>query len=321
MDLLSAEIEAITTREFGVGPHSVVRMANGTCNEVYAITVNETEYIVRLSIESKWLRGSSKYIPIFKSLEIPVPNIISENYSKEITPYNYQILSRLPGADITNVIASLNDDELKAIAGEIATIVKKLRRLPTTGMYGCVGDADQHLKSTWNEFLLDMLETVKTHTGKTGVVVARYIRSFEQALKKYANYVARVPSEFYFDDMCSKNVLVNEGKFVGLVDLDGVAYGDYLEGIGRIKASWYGTPYGTTYTRAIEDTLRLGDYEREIVTFYALLNRIFWLSEVGIQFNQNTSPAIDPNRVRGASEDIEGLITELELTVEENAFS
>jgi hypothetical protein len=47
--------------------------------------------------------------------------------------------------------------------------------------------------------------------------------------------------------------MVPEGRFSGLVDLDALAQGDYLDAIGRIKASWYGTRYGNVYTEALMD--------------------------------------------------------------------
>ena len=46
-------------------------------------------------------------------------------------------------------------------------------------------------------------------------------------------------------------MLVHNGKFVAIVDLDTVAYGDPLEGIGRIEASWYATENGKVYTEAV----------------------------------------------------------------------
>jgi aminoglycoside phosphotransferase (APT) family kinase protein len=269
------EIEKITLKEFRARPGDVRRMSNGTCNEVYAVNVNGIGYILRLNVEEKWLKGSSRYIPLFQSLGITVPNIIAENFSKGTTGYNYQILSLLPGTDLTNVIATLTDDELKSIAQEIARIAEKLRTLPTNRMYGFVGYEEEHLKPTWIDVLREMLQTIKLRAQKTGVVDSRNIRAFDEALAKYTTYLDRVPSEFYFDDMSSKNVIVACGRFVGLVDLDSVAYGDFLEGIGRIKASWYGTPHGALYTQAVEDALHLNDHQREIVTLYALLNRIF----------------------------------------------
>jgi len=130
-------------------------------------------------------------------------------------------------------------------------------------------------------------------------------------LVKYKNYFESVSSQFYFDDMSSKNVIINGGKFNGLVDLDGIVYGDYLEGVGRIKASWYGTKNGDFYVNAIMSSLGLSDKQKEIVCLWALLNRIFWQSEMGMKFNQNTSQQIDSEKVEAGNIAIDGLAKEL----------
>ena len=158
-----------------------------------------------------------------------------------------------------------------------------------------------------------MLSTIRERGTKTGVVQEKYFNAFEKALNKYDTYISSVPSQFYFDDMSSKNVMIDKGVFVGLVDLDGVAYGDYLEGIGRIKGSWHGTGYGTIYSEAVMKDLGLSESQKEIVTLYALLNRIQWLAETGIQFNQNTSTAIDREKVTAHEKVIDAMIEELKI--------
>ena len=87
--------------------------------------------------------------------------------------------------------------------------------------------------------------------------------------------------------------MIYNGTFSGLVDLDCLAQGDYLEAIGRIKASWFGTSYGEVYSNAVMDKLNLDKDQRKRVTVYALFNRLFWACENGIQMNQNTKPVVN----------------------------
>lgn len=252
-----------------------------------------------------------KIFPCFNREALKVPEIVAEDYSKTKTSYNWQILTRLEGLDIDKVISTLSDEQLDAIAKEIADIVKKLITLPTNGMYGWAGLDGERLKPNLTQEAEGMLERVKSRNERTGVIKEKYILLFEKALDTYKDYFASAPSQFYFDDMSSKNVMVSDGKFTGLVDLDGVAYGDPLEGIGRIKASWYGTHYGDHYANAVMDALDLDEERKKIVCMWALLNRISWQSEIGVQFNQNTSPEIDPKRVEAGEKVIEGLANEL----------
>jgi aminoglycoside phosphotransferase (APT) family kinase protein len=312
-DLHAKYVESICLNELRTRPEVIERMKVGTANEVYAVKIGSESYIIRLNESSVPFQGSDKYIPLFKSLGIAVPDIIAANYLKDVVPINYQIQTRLEGTDIGKVIANLKPLQLKSIASEIAAIAKKLIVLPTNGKFGYVEVTESKLKLKWMEVISDMLVTIKSRTNKTGVVHPRYITMFEKAMNMHADYLFNAASQFYFDDMSSKNVIINNGIFVGIVDLDGVMYGDYLEGIGRIKASWYGTDYGDLYTETVLENLNLIKKQREMVTLYALFNRINWLSEIGIQFNQNTTNKIDRELVLENERIIDSLLLELNM--------
>ena len=53
-----------------------------------------------------------------------------------------------------------------------------------------------------------------------------------------------------------------------------------------------------------------------MVAVYALLNRIYWLSEIGVQFNQNTSENIDEKKVQKGNLIIDELIKEINSYLE-----
>jgi aminoglycoside phosphotransferase (APT) family kinase protein len=114
--------------------------------------------------------------------------------------------------------------------------------------------------------------------------------------KCYQAYFSSIKPTTYYGDICSKNVMIHQGVFSGLVDLDGLTQGDPLEAIGRIKLSWLGTRHGEIYSTAIMDELGLNQEQRNLVTMYALLNQISWACENGIQFNQNTKAVIDKEK-------------------------
>ena len=120
----------------------------------------------------------------------------------------------------------------------------------------------------------------------------------KELYKTYLPYFDSVKSTLYFDDIASKNVLIQNGVFSELIDLNKVVYGNPLEAIGSIRASWYGTHYGDFYTKAVEGELGLTPEQRKMGTVYALFNPILWLSEAGITFNENTAAKIDQTKVR-----------------------
>ncbi|MFH0890754.1 MAG: aminoglycoside phosphotransferase family protein [Candidatus Liptonbacteria bacterium] len=304
-------IDQILKKEFNQSAIDIKRMTTGLCNEVYSVSLPNRSVIIRLHLDGQEMKASEKFIPLFKSLGIQVPDIIASDYSKKSVPFVYQVLTKIDGRDIGEVIQDLTDRELKDIATEIAKIFRKLEKLPTNGRFGWYSPDKNKTSSSWIESLENMLKEIKERNSKTGVVGERLIESFEKLIDGNREYFSAVKSICYFDDICTKNVMVHDGKFSGLVDLDGVAYGDPLEAVGRIKASWFGTHYGDTYTSAVQDELRLNDTERRTVTIYAVLNHIYWLSENGVQFNQNTSTDINWGKVESDKKTIEALINAL----------
>jgi aminoglycoside phosphotransferase (APT) family kinase protein len=303
-------ISEIIKKEFNQIPIQIDRIKIGMDNEVYKITLPEGEFIIRMNKHDSRMKGSEINIPLFTSLEINVPKIIVCDYSQTFVPFSYQIMSKIEGKDLGLVIESMTDDQLKQLAKEVVAIFKKLATIPTNGKFGWVGVDESRLVDSWAKVM--KADKIQERNNQTGVVGVDLVNKEKELYEKYVPYFNSVKSVFYFDDMNSKNILITKGIFSGLVDLDDIMYGDPLEAVGAIKASWYGTHYGDLYTKAIEDEMNLADEERKIVTAYATLNRILWLSEKGIKFNDNTSSNIDTEAVKRDKEVIEKLFLELE---------
>jgi aminoglycoside phosphotransferase (APT) family kinase protein len=305
-------ISEISLREFGVAPTSVSRMRGGICNEVYQISLDGRDLIVRMNAEKRCLLGSHNHIPLFKTKGIRVPDILAEDYSKQFIPYAYQVLTKIEGRDIGDVIDTLSDDQLRLVAKEVSRIFRQLRDVPTDGRFGVLWGDDRELVGSWTEYIRKMSNVVAGWGKPTGI----YDESLDRLLKwineEYAAYFDGVRSILYFGDICGKNVMIHEGRFNGLVDLDALAQGDYLEAIGRIKASWYGTHYGNVYTEALMEEEGLDPAQRKIVTMYALLNRLFWACENGVQFNSNTSPNVNWEKAEKDKEVIKMILMELQ---------
>jgi tartrate dehydratase alpha subunit/fumarate hydratase class I-like protein len=92
------------------------------------------------------------------------------------------------------------------------------------------------------------------------------------------------------------------------VDLDTIAHGDPLEGVGRIEASWYGTVHGRSYADAVMNAQALGVEQRRMVRVYAVMNRVQWLSERGVKFNANTSAVVDWDAVKADEAVIDAML-------------
>lgn len=304
-------ISQILKKEMGESESKIERLTTGLCNEVYSVLLSSRSVIVRLNADPSKLKGSEKYIPLFKSLDIKVPDIVASDYSRTFVPFAYQILSKIEGQDLGKVIEKLTDEQLDNIAKEVVAIFRKLEVLPTNGKYGWDNGGGGNFFSSWTVLVEDMIQRVKMRNEKTGIVGDTYIKTMEELLYKHQGYFSTVKSVFFFDDLSTKNIMIDAGKFSGIVDLDTMEYGDPLEAVGRIMAGWIGTRYGDFYANAVMDGLGLNQEQKKIVRVYATLNRIEWLSENGIQFNQNTSTQISKQTLLKDREAVELLIRDL----------
>jgi aminoglycoside phosphotransferase (APT) family kinase protein len=266
---------------------------------------------VRLKREARYMFGSHNHIPIFRAAGINVPEILAEDYSHTFSPFAYQVLTVIHGRDINDIIHMLDDDQLNAIAAHISHIFDALKDVPNNGKFGVLWGDDADLVDSWTDEVTRMRKVVLGWGRRTGVLDERLANILEWINLEYRPHFDSINPVTYYGDICAKNVMVHEGKFSGLVDLDALAQGDPLEAIGRIKASWYGTPNGTVYADAVMDHQQLDSDQRQIVTMYALLNRTYWTMENGIQFNQNTSPKVDRQREKEDKFIVEAIYNEL----------
>lgn len=291
-------VKTIIQLHFNQTPKSIQRIKLGICNEVYLVGLNNTEVIIRLNEREKYLKGSHDHIPQFKSLNINVPEILFEDYSKTFIPMCYQIQTKIAGNDLGYVIETLSDEQLKMLAKQIAAIIQQVKTIPASNQFGVIWGGDNDVSKSWTERMKIWLNESKERGLKTGVMDNEMMHIADNLFAKFKTYFDLVPPVTYYGDICSKNVMINNGAFSGLVDLDGITQGDPLEAVGRIKLSWYGTHYGELYTNAIMDELKLNKGERHLVSMYALLNAISWACENGIQLNKNTQPTVNAEKMK-----------------------
>ncbi len=295
-------IQAVSQKEFGQIPITIERKTIGICNEVYELTLKSKSVILRMNQQKEWLYGTHKFLPLFKKLNITTPDIIAEDYSKIDFPFCYQILTKLEGKDLGVVIDTLSTNELKAVAHAVSDIFDKFNTLPPAKDFGgLTGLYEEHFDTlNIGRHRVGILERNKS----SNVISPEILRIYDEILETYKGYFKQVTPRLYYGDICSKNVMVHKGQFTGLVDLDFLAKGDYLEAIGRMIADWHGTSYGEIYINEIIRLQKLNKYQQEIIKVYGILNLVLWTSEEGIRFNSNSTGKINWERVEAKRQKI-----------------
>lgn len=306
------EINKISQIVFKKIPNDIVKKTVGICNEVFEVKFNDSSYILRMNKDKKSLYGTHKFLPIFQKLRIKTPNVIAEDYSKNAFNFCYQILSKIEGEDLGIVINEINEENLKLIAVEISNIFDKFNSLPPEKSFGEMTGTDEEEYSNLLEIIKKQKDTILERNEKTKVIDQEIVVILNELINSYQNYFLQAKPKLYYDDICSKNIMIYNGKFNGLVDLDSLMKGDYLEAVGRIMASWYGDKHGEIYIDEIIKLQKLSEEQQKIVKMYAVLNLIYWTSEEGVQFNSNSSTVINWDKVNTKRKQIMGLFTEIQ---------
>jgi aminoglycoside phosphotransferase (APT) family kinase protein len=306
------EITKICQIVFKKTPNDIVKKTVGICNEVFEIMFNDSSYILRMNEEKRSLYGTHKFLPIFQKLEIKTPSIIAEDYSKNAFNFYYQILSKIEGEDLGIVINEINEEDLKLVAVEISDIFDKFNSLPPANSFGEITGLDEEEYNSLLDIIKNQKDTILKRNEKTKVINQEILKILNKLIDNYQDYFLQVTPKLYYDDICSKNVMIYNGKFNGLVDLDSLMKGDYLEAVGRIMASWYGDKHGEIYIDEIMKLQKLTEKQLKIVKMYAVLNLIYWTSEEGVQFNSNSSTIINWDKVNTKRKQIMGLFTEIQ---------
>lgn len=297
-------IYEISQLVFQQAPTQIIHQTIGRCNEVYELVLDSQSYILRAHELKVILYGTHKSIPLFKELGIKTPDIVAEDYSKSKFPFCYQILTKLEGKDLGVVIDSLNPEELRGIAEEISNIFDKFKSLPPKEDFGSVfGTREDSIPNMYEVVKMKKEGTLK-NSESSQVLNLEVQDALHELIDTYRDYFYQVRPILYYDDINAKNVMIHEGKFTGLVDLDFMMKGDYLEAIGCMMACWYGEDYGEIYISEIIKLQKLSDLQQNIVRLYAILNLANWTSEAGVKTNSNTTSDINWERVRKSNERI-----------------
>ena len=129
-------INSIFLSELNIYPETINKMVVGICNHVYVVTGQGRSFILRMNDKENYMLGTSLFLPIFKSLDIKVPEIIAECLSLDSYGYYYQIQTIIAGKDLEIVMDELTVRQIDDLADEIGIVIGKLSSLQCENYFG-----------------------------------------------------------------------------------------------------------------------------------------------------------------------------------------
>ena len=208
-------------------------------------------------------------------------------------PKPFMILKRLPGTDIGNVIGSMTASQTTDAARTVAAMQTTARELPPASGFGYAPSYESPLHTSWRSMLETEVEGARRSIVTAGVVDAAWVDNITYLLDEKAELLADVEPAAFLDDATTKNVIVDDGQVVGLVDVDHMAFGDPLWAVVLTRMSLLAAGHPTLYADAQIDLVSSSPLRHDRVELYTTLHCLNFLAELGQQFNQESAPPVD----------------------------
>ena len=286
------------------------RFPTGLAHFVYDVELADGGRVVaRLAADGNEdeLRQGVEWSKLLRPRGVPLPAELANDFGRRTVPFAFVLLERLPGTDLGLVYPSLSRPDKASIVAELVRIQRLVHALPTGTRHGYAAVPDGGSFSTWTEMVESSHARVVAQLSRQGrnTPIVDRVGARLHALRPYLD---RVVPRAFLDDTTTKNVIVHDGRLSGIVDVDGICYGDPLFTLGITHMSFLQLGYDLHYMEAWADELRLSADEREVVRVYAAMFGSSFLAEMAVRYNREEEPVVDPSAVARLLANIETLI-------------
>ena len=250
----------------------IERCGVGHGNYVYIVSGETDKYVIRCSDEDDAYKNTIHWLKRLKEINIPVPEIIADGKYKN---YNYIILSYLSGQDLGIVYPTLSNDEKRIIAGEVVKIQNTVSTIE-------LEDVEDNWY--WYSFIQYILERAKERIENNGYFDIDKIEQLYKMSEILQDYFNQIKPVAYLDDISTKNLLIENGKVSGIIDVDWIGIGDKLTYVALSNVALLNMDYDTNYVDYLLEEMDIKQAERKAFIYYSLLFCVDFMGERGMQF-------------------------------------
>ena len=292
-----SDAKAIASRYLASEEFSLKRFPTGLCHYVYEVTPQNGEvFVLRMghSDTREHLTGSVYWTEQLSPLGIPIPKILCEDLTG---PFPYTILNRIPGQDLGDIYASLESDQKRALAHDLAYWQAKVGELQKGNGFGFgFSHNDPRLKRSWVEVIDSQIDRARNWISNNAVCNVTHVDRVEKESHCLESYLDGIQAKPFLHDTTTKNVLISQQKLSGIVDIDDVCFGDSLFVVALTNMALLSRGYTTDYITFWCDALNLSDEQMKALNFYTAIFCVTFMGEIGQKFNKETVE-VDMNQV------------------------
>jgi aminoglycoside phosphotransferase len=277
----------IDVRRFGTGAHHYVFEATFADRPPVAVRVAAKHGRAAMA-------GALRLSSLLRPRGIPLPEIIAEGVNDR---FSHLVMERLPGTDLGEVISTLSDTNLEAIAKRVAR-AQNLTSLTASGTrYGYAIEPARAPRERWSQVLLDNLARSRRRIAAAKLFDEGAVDTIvNMVLAASAELDALSPVPFLHDTTIKNVIVAPEGSFSGIVDVDDLCFGDPRYVVALTFASLRASDGPTHY---VDAWMNAAGYRNDrIFRLYVDLFLVDFMSEHGQEFNGNVPPSSAGDRGR-----------------------
>src|ERR1700751_5714221 len=274
-DTPSPKDAAIVVRSrLGLEPAEVRRFLTGLCHYVYSVTTSDRQkFVARIATPTtkRLLAGGIYWNELLRPMGVPLPRILAANLEPSEIRFPFVVLEQLPGSDLCEIYPTLTSPEKLEIVSEVVRIREKVSVLPEAGGFGfAYSYKETPAYRTWEGAVSAILERAQQRMSHSGHPGGSYVERATQILNRYKAYFASVRPVPFLEDTTTKNVLVEQGRVTGVVDVDQLCFGDPLLTVGLTQTALLANGLAVDYVQHWMNLLGLNKQLRQIVDAYSL---------------------------------------------------
>lgn len=221
-----ADIEAIW-RNCALGTvHRTTPAASGSRNETYF--VNDA-YVLRVNIldpQFAKFRNEQRAYDLLIGGALPVPHIVALDESRQVIPYDYLVMTRLPGVNLAESWRSLDPARVSSHAHEAGRWLARLHGTTLTGFGPLRCLADRPFR-TWRDYFHDYVGRYMMQARERDLLDDRLSAHLVAALQNARDLLDGVTvGVLVHSDYHYENILQDAGMLSGLLDFEWALSGD-----------------------------------------------------------------------------------------------
>ena len=179
---------------------------------------------IGLSDEREAIARTAFWTDQLRPLGVPIPEILARDLT---SLFPSLVTERLPGSRLSRAVARLSRAAKGSLAGTLADLQALVARYPGGGRFGWSSDPDSLPHGSWRACLVDVLEANARRIHDAGLGDIAAMIDAGHWLERGSAALDAVGATPFLPDAATATVVVTDsGHLSGLVDINGLCWGD-----------------------------------------------------------------------------------------------